>query len=137
MLKILFFIFLNSILCSLSYYIHDNHNVSRSLYDNTICDESTPSNPLFKRYFDGMDAIYNKTYAETTCLPLYKKCGWPTTTHNNEEHLPLFVFSIGLEGAGHHLWTEILQQPVFDCIWTNARHYHRDIGELYFNKYAT
>jgi hypothetical protein len=41
----------------------------------------------------------------------------------------MFVISVGLEGAGHHLWTEILNEPVFDCVWTNARHYRRDIAD--------
>lgn len=26
-------------------------------------------------------------------------------------------------------WTEILEQPVHDCVWTNARHYERDLGD--------
>ncbi len=36
---------------------------------------------------------------------------------------------MGLEGAGHHLWTEVLEKPLFDCVWINARHYKRDIGD--------
>jgi hypothetical protein len=37
--------------------------------------------------------------------------------------------SVGLEGAGHHLWTSLFAKPVFDCVWPNARHYQRDIGD--------
>lgn len=31
--------------------------------------------------------------------------------------------------SGHHLWTELLEQPLFDCVWINGRHYNRDIGD--------
>ena len=26
-------------------------------------------------------------------------------------------------------WTEILDEPIFDCVWKNARHNRRDIGD--------
>ena len=98
------------------------------------CDHSIQSNPLIQPYFDGMASIYRDVgMAQTTCLPLHRDCGWrsPQTvvTAPEKGKLPLFVLSIGLEGAGHHLWTELLGQPVFDCVWTNARHYHRDIAD--------
>lgn len=97
------------------------------------CDQSTRSNPLLQSYFDGMASIYRDAgMAQTTCLPLHQDCGWGSrikTGNEKERKLPLFVLSIGLEGAGHHLWTELLGQPVFDCVWTNARHYHRDIAD--------
>lgn len=94
--------------------------------NNYNCDERASTNNLYKRYFDAIDNIYRRDNIIDTCLPLIKKCGWPKTRTNN---LPLFVISIGLEGAGHHLWTEILARPVFDCVWTNARHYFRNIGD--------
>jgi hypothetical protein len=73
-----------------------------------------------------MQFIYPGNTGEGTCLPIHKTCGWPKEESKN---LPLFVLSVGLEGAGHHLWTEILEQPVFDCVWKNARHYYRDIAD--------
>ena len=97
------------------------------------CDHSTRSNTQLQSYFDGMASIYRDAgMTQTTCLPLHKDCGWGSRVKTGDEKdkkLPLFVLSIGLEGAGHHLWTELLGQPVFDCVWTNARHYHRDIAD--------
>jgi len=81
---------------------------------------------LYKRYFDGMNSIYPGRAAEGTCLPVHQACGWPAV---GKKDLPTFVISVGLEGAGHHLWTEILNDPVFDCVWTNARHYRRDVAD--------
>ena len=63
---------------------------------------------------------------DSTCLPIHKKCGWPKASSSKE--LPLFVISVGLEGAGHHLWTELLGS-IFDCSWINGRHYIRNIGD--------
>jgi hypothetical protein len=100
----------------------DNNN-------NAFCDKSTSveSIPL-RKYFDGMDSIYHGQKAEGTCLPVHKQCGWPKVSQE-KRHLPLFILSVGLEGAGHHLWTEILDSPVADCVWINGRHYQRDIGD--------
>ena len=39
------------------------------------------------------------------------------------------VKSIQKLSSGHHLWTELLDQPLFDCVWINGRHYNRDIGD--------
>jgi hypothetical protein len=101
-----------------------NETVARRL--DALCDSATPTNPLYARYFNAMQFIYPGNTGEGTCLPIHKTCGWPKEPSKN---LPLFVLSVGLEGAGHHLWTEILEQPVFDCVWTNARHYFRDIAD--------
>lgn len=90
------------------------------------CDDATASNAHFQSYFSGMDSIYPPQLATQTCLPIHKKCGWPRT---QSQQLPMFVFSVGLEGAGHHLWTEIMNAPVFDCVWINGRHYNRIIGD--------
>ena len=90
------------------------------------CDAGAKTNPLYKRYFDGMNSIYPGHAAEGTCLPVHQACGWPAV---GKKDLPTFVISVGLEGAGHHLWTEILNDPVFDCVWTNARHYRRDVAD--------
>ena len=106
---------------------NSSDHVGRSLASTVpVCDNSVKSNPLMKRYFDGMKSIYHGTSGDGTCFPVHQECGWPKTS---EKKLPLFVLSVGLEGAGHHLWTEILEQPVFDCVWTNARHYRRDIAD--------
>jgi hypothetical protein len=76
-----------------------------------------------------MNSIYKRTGLDGTCIPVHKQCGWPPIKSTANKKLPLLVFSIGLEGAGHHLWTEILQKPVFDCIWINGRHYYRDLSD--------
>ena len=104
-----------------------NHARQLQATKQSNCDTTTRTNPLFKRYFDGMDSIYHGNTGESTCYPVHKQCGWPAGEKSKK--LPLFVLSVGLEGAGHHLWTEILEQPVFNCVWKNARHYHRDIAD--------
>jgi hypothetical protein len=96
------------------------------------CDSTVSTNSKYKRYFDDMNLIYDKVAgAEGTCFPVHKKCGWPSvyTNQKSPKKLPLFVVSVGLEGAGHHLWTEIMDSPIFDCVWTNARHYRRNIAD--------
>lgn len=103
--------------------------VRRLQAGNSVCDSTIGSNPVMKRYFDGMDLIYRGNTGEGTCYPVHKQCGWPSSKATSTKNLPLFVLSVGLEGAGHHLWTEILEQPVFDCVWKNARHYYRDIAD--------
>lgn len=114
--------------CSIAQNVsYTNFKYNRRLQEESVCDSTTANNALYKRYFDAMHSIYSSTAIQETCLPVHKKCGWPKPRY--EKKLPLFVFSVGLEGAGHHLWTEILEQPIFDCVWTNARHYHRDIGD--------
>jgi hypothetical protein len=95
------------------------------------CDDTT----TFRSYFDAMDSIYGGEDQQLgSCLPLHKKCGWPSISSSTQltdstKQLPLLVLSVGLEGAGHHLWTELLAEPIFDCVWINGRHYHRDIGD--------
>lgn len=103
-----------------------NVNDTRNLLDidHSVCDKGTKDNTQYDKYFTAMKNIYKKSEDET-CLPVHRSCGWPKV----ESSLPLFVFSIGLEGAGHHLWTELFDKPVFDCVWKNARHYHRDIAD--------
>lgn len=93
--------------------------------------ESMEQLQSYSSYFDGMKSIYrNYGNGDETCLPVHRSCGWPRTPQpSNKKRLPLFVLSVGLEGAGHHLWTEILDVPVVDCLWINGRHYHRDIGD--------
>ena len=91
--------------------------------------ESSSRLQSYSRYFDGMDAIYRRwDGGRQTCYPVHRACGWPST-RQSAPNLPLFVLSVGLEGAGHHLWTETLDVPVVDCVWINGRHYHRDIGD--------
>lgn len=95
--------------------------------DASYCDRTAKSNPAYQRYFDGMKTIY-KEDAIRTCLPTHVECGWPAVSVR-QKRLPLLVLSVGLEGAGHHLWKEILMEPVFDCVWINGRHYRRDIAD--------
>jgi hypothetical protein len=92
------------------------------------CEMNAANNTLYQRYFAGMKAMYRHVdnYA-ATCLPVHEQCGWPG--RDASKNLPLYVLSVGLEGAGHHLWTEILQKPVFDCVWINGRHYMRDLAD--------
>lgn len=92
----------------------------------TAACESKASLQSYERYFQGMDSINRRFGDRETCFPLHKSCGWPAAPSNG---LPLFVLSVGLEGAGHHLWTEILDTPVVDCLWINGRHYQRDVGD--------
>ena len=91
----------------------------------TSC-ESKAALQSYERYFRGIDSINRRFGDRETCFPLHKSCGWPASPSNG---LPLFVLSVGLEGAGHHLWTEILDTPVVDCLWINGRHYQRDVGD--------
>ena len=111
----------------------------------SVCDSDASSKAGYQTYFDDIEKIYGehdtvRTGYQSTCLPLHKKCGWPKQTSAplgssgsaggavKYDDLPLFVLSVGLEGAGHHLWTELMK-PVFDCTWINGRHYHRDVGD--------
>lgn len=91
------------------------------------CDPTARGNSDYQRYFDGMSTIYHSD-VRMTCLPQHMECGWPAVASTGQK-LPLLVMSVGLEGAGHHLWTELLKGPVFDCVWINARHYRRDIAD--------
>ena len=87
--------------------------------------EALRRKPGYENYFEAMKSIYSNSNAGIPrCISEHARCGFPPKSSS----LPTFVLSIGLEGAGHHLWTEIFQKPVFDCVWTNARHYWRDIG---------
>jgi hypothetical protein len=101
-----------------------NNSTQRQLAADAYCNSDAPNDVKLQKYFKGMDRIY-KGEDEGTCLAVHKQCGWPAQPSN----LPLFVLSVGLEGAGHHLWTEILEQPVFDCVWINGRHYERDVAD--------
>lgn len=97
-----------------------------------LCDRGAGNNTAFARYFQTMRNIHRRAGVEGTCIPVHEECGWPKIGHKTNKEgkeLPLLVFSIGLEGAGHHLWTEILQKPVFDCVWVNGRHYFRDLSD--------
>ena len=119
--------------------LNHNEHFHRALTE-TKCDVRVKSNTAYYAYFKAMDNIYdNPTSAmhvsrsnpstslvADTCLASHKECGWSPAPKNN---LPTFVLSVGLEGAGHHLWTEILDVPVFDCVWINARHYKRNVGD--------
>lgn len=126
--------FIALIVCTVISGIHairvgGNSSAHRQLQHEAVCDSKTANDPLMKKYFDGMKHIYPGSTGEGTCFPTHSQCGWPIVRTPEAKKLPLFVLSVGLEGAGHHLWTEILEQPVFDCVWTNGRHYFRDIAD--------
>lgn len=123
----------------------ESHFAPRELMNEVMCDKSSSSsNPDYMPYFDAMRNIYSgrdsKRHVSSiaindmnkndllsdTCLLNHMNCGWSPSPKNG---LPTFVLSVGLEGAGHHLWTQILDKPVFDCVWINARHYKRDVGD--------
>lgn len=100
-------------------------NATRAL--STLCDSSAASSSRNAQYFEEMNRIY-KGREDETCLPVHRKCGWPKETFNGKE-LPLFVLVVGLEGSGHHFWTKLLKEPLFQCNWINARHYRRDVED--------
>ena len=85
----------------------------------------------YQNYLTGMANIYKNKDSET-CVPIHRACAWPPPPPSTTApKLPLFVLSVGLEGAGHHLWSELLAEPVFapGCLWINGRHYQRDVGD--------
>jgi hypothetical protein len=104
-----------------------NQRLLANAEEGSYCDSTAKSNPTYQRYFDGMKTIY-KENAANTCLSAHMECGWPAVSIKQKK-LPLLVLSVGLEGAGHHLWKEILMEPVVDCVWINGRHYRRDIAD--------
>jgi len=143
---VLLLLYSHESLASLAY--HPGFNVSDQVYKEQFrrtlsdakCDSRVKSSTAYTAYFTAMDNIYShpnsdmhisrmnpsSNLAADTCLAHHKDCGWFPAPRNN---LPQFVLSVGLEGAGHHLWTEILDSPIFDCVWINARHYKRNVGD--------
>ena len=98
------------------------HPTSRKLITN--CDASVKNSASYQNYFRAMKSIYGQSL-DTTCIAQHAACGWSA----EPSKLPLFVLSVGLEGAGHHLYSELLGVPVVDCLWINGRHYHREIAD--------
>jgi hypothetical protein len=101
--------------------------------DEVVCEghssgKAPSSMSEYNSYFAGMDKIhqnFNKKLGyQENCLAYHKQCGFSKKRND----LPSFVLSVGLEGAGHHLWTELMGKPLHDCVWINARHYNRNIG---------
>jgi len=104
-----------------------NHpNATRRML-SSHCDPTAPKNERYTNYFDDMNKIY-RGQDEGTCLPLHQKCGWPQESFKGKK-LPLYVLVVGLEGSGHHFWTKLLYDPLFQCNWVNARHYRRDVED--------
>ena len=85
-------------------------------------------NSGYKNYLNAMKSIYGDVDISRTCLPYHFSCGF-SSDPPMKPNLPTYVLSVGLEGAGHHLWTEILDRPLFDCVWINGRHYARDTAD--------
>lgn len=69
---------------------------------SSICDSTASQNEGYRNYFNGMKKIYDNS-EEGTCVPIHRECGWP----KQNTHLPQFVLVIGLEGSGHHFWTDL------------------------------
>jgi hypothetical protein len=83
------------------------------------CELSDATKEGFSRYFSGMRNIYDDMYG-ITGLETRKDCGWKSANlPQSSKKLPSFIVSVGLEGAGHHLYSELFQTPVFDCVWVN------------------
>lgn len=88
----------------------------------------------FGTFLQDISLAYDRTGSgPPTCLSKHSEaCGWTPVTQSRQSGqipLPLYVLAVGLEGSGHHLWSELLGTPVFDCLWFNGRHYHRDVGD--------
>lgn len=78
------------------------------------CDLSNEEKEGNSKYFLAMRNIYSDYFAESG-LQKQMQCGWKSDPKRND--LPLFVLAVGLEGAGHHLYSELFKEPVFDCLW--------------------
>jgi hypothetical protein len=81
------------------------------------CDLSHEKKNEYLKYFSAMKPIYGDYYSDTV-LNQQRKCGWPQSPNRNPD-LPLYVLSVGLEGAGHHLYSQLFKNPVVDCVWVN------------------
>ena len=81
------------------------------------CDLGAHEKDSYSKYFSAMKTIYGNLYDQTV-LDQQKTCGWSSPPKQNPD-LPLFVLSVGLEGAGHHLYSSLLKTPVFDCVWVS------------------
>lgn len=93
------------------------YNLTRRVL-SSHCDSSALTNSRYANYFQDMTKIY-RGQDDGTCLPLHHKCGWPKETFGGKK-LPLYVLVVGLEGSGHHFWTKLLFDPLFQCNWVNA-----------------
>lgn len=72
------------------------------------------------KYFSSLKNIYGPLYPQTG-IEQRKRCGWESPREKtNSKTLPVFVLSVGLEGAGHHLYSELFGKPVFDCLWVRV-----------------
>ena len=84
----------------------------------------------FRPYLQALEAMYftpislsgeveeeerRQKEIEQTCIPQHLKCGW-AGEKREESELPLYIFALGVEGSGHHLWESILE-GVLDCNW--------------------
>lgn len=82
---------------------------SRSLLSkNKFCEKIPES---YDRYLENLQHLFNEEN-DQTCVSEHLKCGWPA----EKSDLPLYVFVVGIEGTGHHLWNVILK-GVLDCTW--------------------
>ena len=86
----------------------------------TTCDSN--NNEHLKSYFKELEFLFSNQRNEVPCLSNQLKCGWKededSNKNKNRNNLPLFVFAIGIEGSGHHLWNSVLR-GVLDCTWVS------------------
>ena len=101
-----------SLIILLCYSVEAFHNYTevstRRLSSTTGCDSSKVNHAGYEKYFKGMDSIH-RGKEEGTCLPVHKGCGWqkpPSGKTSVKNNLPTFVLSVGLEGAGHHMYVD-------------------------------
>jgi hypothetical protein len=100
-------------------YTNEGYNISsRNLMKkkNIIKKNCEKIPESYDRYLETLQEIYSNTNIEDTCASHHLKCGWPMTHRVSTNDLPLYVFVIGIEGSGHHLWEGILK-GVLDCNW--------------------
>lgn len=99
--------------------VEDNfnrRNLTRRALTSTQCDPTALNNARYAHYFEDMNKIY-RGQDEGTCLPVHQKCGWPQESFDGGKKFPLYVLVVGLEGSGHHFWTKLLFDPLFQCNW--------------------
>jgi hypothetical protein len=95
----------------------EGYNISQRLLmkkknTKTMCERIPES---YDVYLEALQEIYSSTNIDQTCAAQHLKCGWPMIESSTSD-LPLYVFVVGMEGSGHHLWDGILK-GVLDCNW--------------------
>jgi hypothetical protein len=100
------------LLCFSCCHCSENDTSASRVLTHLSCDANAESNTQYQPYFKSMKHIFDEALMKETCIPSHKSCGWP----KEKSELPLFVFAVGAEGSGHHLWQNLLT-GVMDCVW--------------------